>query len=286
MTRLAKLAAKIFLLVLLGGFFSAFLVRYAPGFGVDEAELDSRLNSQSLQALRQRDQTEEGFSSFYVHYLGRALRGDLGQSRTLQQPVMVLLKQRFPETVRLVIPGLLLGWLLGLSLAVAGVMARARALDLVASLGVGFLLCLPASVLALLFVLARAPAQLLIALIILPKIYRYSRNLLSHSAELPHVLTARAKGASESRVLLWHIVPTILPQLVALAGVSLTITFTAAIPIETLCDVPGIGQLAWKAALGRDISLLVTLTTVITLITVIANSASDLLERSASLETA
>jgi len=286
LSRIAKLAAKIVVLVLLGGFAGALLVRVAPGFGTDEAEMDSRLNSQSIQALRQSNQDQTSFGTFYLHYLGSLLRGDLGESRTLQRPVAQLLRERFPETLKLVALGLGLGWFVGVSLAIATVMARRVYLDLVTGLFVGVLLCLPASVLALLFVLARLPAQLLLAVVILPKVYRYSRNLLASSAALPHVLTARAKGLGEWRVLFWHIFPMVIPQFIALAGVCVSIAFTAAIPVEALCDIPGIGQLAWKAALGRDVSLLVNLTILVTLITVVGNSASDLMKRSPSLEAA
>ena len=75
----------------------------------------------------------------------------------------------------------------------------------------------------------------------------------------------------------WHVVPTTAPQLLALAGVSVSIAIGAAVPIEALCDQPGIGQLAWHAALARDLVLLVNLTLIVTLVTVVANSASDLL---------
>jgi len=137
------------------------------------------------------------------------------------------------------------------------------------------LLCLPAAMLAILFVLARIPAQFLLGLIVFPKVFRYSRNLLARSASLPHVLTARAKGLGTGRILLWHIFPTAAPQLLALAGVSISLAFTAAIPVEALCDLPGIGQLAWKAALGRDITLLINLTMIVTLVTLLANSISE-----------
>ncbi len=73
-----------------------------------------------------------------------------------------------------------------------------------------------------------------------------------------------------------HILPVAGPQLLALAGVSVSLAFAAAIPVEALCDLPGIGQLAWKAALGRDVELLVNLTMIVTLVTLLANSASDL----------
>jgi peptide/nickel transport system permease protein len=50
----------------------------------------------------------------------------------------------------------------------------------------------------------------------------------------------------------------------------------AAIPIEVICDSPGIGQLAWQAALSRDLPLLVNMTLFVTLVTLAANSAADL----------
>jgi peptide/nickel transport system permease protein len=265
--------------VLLGGFLGATLVRFAPGFGVDEDELDVRLSSQSIQALRAARAGDSNLFVFYFHYLGRLAHGDLGDSRTLQRPVSQLVRERLPETAKSVAAGLALGWSAGFLLAVTVVMSRAWYLDLLGSLLVGILLCLPAAVLALLFVLAEAPARLLLGVVVFPKIFRYSRNLLKRSAALPHVLTARAKGLGNMRLLVWHILPPAAPQLLALLGVTVSVAFTAAIPVEALCDMPGIGQLAWKAAMGRDLALLVNLTMIVTLITLVANSVSDLMGR-------
>lgn len=277
MRRLATHIARILAIMLLGGFLGATLVRLSPGFGVDEQELDSRLSHESIESLRQANASDGHLGAFYFHYLNRLLHGDLGTSRTLQQPVRQLLAERFPETLESVGLGLALGWTLGLALAIATVMSRSWCVDLFSSLLAGILLCLPAAMMALLFVIARAPGRLVLGLIVFPKVFRYSRNLLERSANLPHVLTARAKGLGSLRVFLWHILPASGAQLLALGGVSVSIAFAAAIPVEVLCDLPGIGQLAWKAALGRDMELLVNLTMVITMVTLLANSASDLI---------
>jgi peptide/nickel transport system permease protein len=277
---LPKLAAKILITVLIGGFLGATLVRLAPGYGVDEEQLDARLNARSLQALREARAGEANIFVFYFDYLKRLLHGDLGDSRTLQRPVLQLVAERLPETLKSVGLGLALGWSAGFLLAVAIVMSRAWYLDLLGSLLVGVLLCLPAAVLALLFVLAQAPARLLLGLVVFPKIFRYSRNLLARSSALPHVLTARAKGLGNMRVLVWHILPTAAPQLLALLGVTVSVAFTASIPMEALCDSPGIGQLAWKAALGRDVALLVNLTMIVALVTLMANSFSEMVGKS------
>jgi peptide/nickel transport system permease protein len=277
MRKLSSHAARITAVLLLGGFLGATLVRFAPGFGVDERELDSRLNHQSIEALRQSEDGTSSLPIYYAHYLGRLIHGDLGTSKTLQQPVLKLLAERFPETLKSVGLGLVLGWTFGLSFAIAAVVSRNWCVDLVASLFAGMFLCLPAAVLALLTVMAQAPGRLVIGLIVFPKVFRYARNLLERSASLPHVLTARAKGLGTFRVLLWHILPVAAPQLFALAGVSVSIAFAAAIPVEALCDLPGIGQLAWKAAMGRDLELLVNLTMIVTAVTLLANSAADMI---------
>lgn len=281
MSGLTKLALKILLTALLGGLLGATLVRLAPGFGVDERELDPRLTAQSIRELRNTQARDNNIVGFYLHYLNRLLHGDLGISQSLQRPVSQLLVERFPETLKSVGLGLVFGWVLGFALAVAIVMSRAWYLDLGASVLAGILLCLPAAVLALLFVAAQMPSRLVLGFVVFPKIFGYSRNLLVRSAALPHVLTARAKGLGNLRILFWHILPTTAPQLLALAGLSVSLAFTAAIPMEALCDLPGIGQLAWKAALGRDVALLVNLTMIVTLVTLLANSAADWARRPA-----
>jgi peptide/nickel transport system permease protein len=274
LSRLAKHALKLLLTLALGGFLAATLVRFAPGFGSDEAQLDIRLNNQSIDALRQ---SQESLGVFYLHYCKRVLHGDFGMSRTLQRPVAELIKERMPETLKSVGLGLVLAWLAGLSLASLGTMARSAAFDTAAGIFCGALLCIPAAAVALLFVIARAPERLVLAVIVFPQIYRYARNLLLRSLNQPHVLTAHAKGLGNLRVLLWHVFPPAAPQLLAVAGVSASLAFTAAIPTEALCDLPGIGQLAWKAALGRDLYLLVTLTVLVTAVTLFANSTCELL---------
>jgi len=274
---LARHAGRIALTVLLGGLLGATLVRVAPGFGVNEAELDSRLSAQSIAALRQSQPGAHSLASFYWNYLARMAHGDLGISGSLQRPVAQLLKERTPETAKSVVLGLLLGWLLALSLAIAVAMSRSWGVDLFATLVGGILLCLPAAVLALLFLITRMPGRLVLALIVFPNTFRYARILLVRAAASPHVLTARAKGLGNFSVLCWHILRPAAPQLLALAGVSVSIAFTSAIPVEALCDLPGLGQLAWKAALSRDLYLLVTLTMIVAVVTLGANSIADLL---------
>lgn len=281
MSTLFKCLMKTVIVVLLGGFMGATLVRFAPGYGVSEEELDSRFNRESLQAMRLAHAAPGNLMSFYVQYWGKVLHGDLGFSDVMHAPVRQLIRERFPETMKTVGFGVGVGWAVGLSLAILSVTARSAIVDGGASLVATVALCTPAAVLALLCVIARAPGRLVIAIIVFPKVFQYARNLLLRSAALPHVMAATARGLTRSRIFLWHILPVSAPQLLAVAGITVSMAFTAAIPVEALCDMPGIGQLAWKAALGRDLELLIVLTIIVTTITLLANSTAELLGKTA-----
>jgi peptide/nickel transport system permease protein len=275
--RIAGHALALVATVLLGGLFSATLVRLAPGFDVDEQQLDPHLNAESVQALRAARRQEHNIFQFYFSYMNRAAHGDLGTSLALGQPVRTLLRDRAPLTLRLLVVGLGLGWVAALTLALTAAWLRLSAYDLLTTLVSGTFLCIPAAVLALLSVLWNVPGSLAIALIVFPRIYRYARNLLAKSYSLPHIITARAKGLGEARILFWHVLPGVAPQLLAVAGVSVSMAVGAAIPVEALCGLAGVGQLAWQAALARDLPLLVNITILVTLVTLLANSGADVI---------
>jgi peptide/nickel transport system permease protein len=273
----ARKLGAIAALVLLGGLLSATLVRLAPGFDADEHELDPTLNAESVRALRQSRAGEHNILSFYASYLRGAMHGDLGTSHALGQPVQTLLRERWPVTIRVAGIGLLLAWLLASTLAFTACLWRRPAYEILGVTVSGAFLCIPAAVLALLSVILNAPGYLAIALIVFPKIYRYSRNLLAKAYALPHTTAARARGLSEIRILACHVLPVAGPQMIALAGITVSIALGACIPVEALCGLPGIGQLAWQAALSRDLPLLVNLTVLVTLVTLLANSGADVM---------
>ncbi|HVN80202.1 MAG TPA: ABC transporter permease [Terriglobia bacterium] len=276
MNRLAKHLLRILIVVLLGGFLGATLVRLAPGFGVDERELDARLSEGSIQALRKARENERHLWHFYTRFLANLCRGDLGTSRSLGRPVAELLSDRLPVTFRSVGSGLIIAWSLGLALALPAAGLKSSAYEVFSTVLSGVFLCLPAAVLALLFLFIDGPSPLAIGLVVFPRVFRYVRNVLLDARALPHIITAKAKGIGGFRVLWWHILPMAVPQILALAGVSVSLAFGASIPVEVICDSPGIGQLAWQAALGRDLPLLVNLTILVTVITLTANLSSDL----------
>src|SRR5260370_15576246 len=92
-------------------------------------------------------------------------------------------------------------------------------------------------------------------------------------------MAARGAGRGSIPRFFGHVLPLVAPPLLALLGVSFAISFGAAIPIEALCDSPGMGQLAWHAALSRDLPLIVSVTLVVSLVMLAANTLADLAGR-------
>ena len=273
-----RIAGRLLTLVavcLLGGLLSASLVRFSPGYGVDERELDPRLSQASVEAIRNSHRLNEGLFFYYGHYLAAAIHGDFGSSQWLQRPISSLIKERFSVTAKSVLFGVSLAWLVALALSVAGVFFGGFYFDVSTTLVSGVFIALPTAVVAIFSVYLRAPVFVAIAVVIFPKLFRYLRNLLNHANSQPYILAARARGISQSKVLLHHVLPLASPALFALLGVSLAVAFGAAIPIEALCDSPGVGQLAWQAALNRDLPLMMNLTLLVTLITVAANMLAN-----------
>jgi peptide/nickel transport system permease protein len=209
--------------------------------------------------------------------MGRMLRGDFGQSRVLRRPVRELLAERGLVTLRLVAAALIVAWGATICVTLLVWLCGSGAMDAAFSVGSGLLLCLPAGALALLLVVFDGPAFVALALVVLPRIYQYLSTLLSATAQMPHVITARAEGASPLRVFLLHVVPVVRREVLALAGVTVGMAVGAAIPVESLCGTPGLGQLAWQSALARDVPVLTNLSMLVIACTVLANTGADML---------
>jgi peptide/nickel transport system permease protein len=259
------------------------LGRYAPGALVDERELDPRLSSETIAALRAEREAEYDLVPSLGRYLTGLSHGDLGYSESRQAPIAELLAQGAPVTIRELAYGLLAGWGVGLGIAIP--VARFRRwwlLDGTTQVGAGALLSVPAALLAFLCLTAGLPVDLVVMLALAPRIFHFSRNVLAQAYAAGHVDMARSRGIGEARILAAHVMPAAAPQLAALGAASFAMAIGTIIPIEAICDVPGLGRLAWQAAMARDLPLLVNLTMVIALVTVLATGLSERLRGAAA----
>jgi peptide/nickel transport system permease protein len=272
-TRVSRLmlncAVRLLATLLVAGI-AMLLVRYGPGFETDERDLDPTLGASTRTAIHNRHLDE------MKHFMAGALRGDFGESRALGVPVRELIAERGLATLRILVTGSAIAWIVALIWATALAVFRAPAFAGVSTMASACLLCLPTAVIAALMLNADWPAELVLALALVPKIFQVVRGLIMQAIDHSEVLAARARGLRTLRILGWYVLPRIagpmLAWLVATAGLAIA----AVVPIEVICDVPGLGQLAWKAALARDLPLLVVLTLLVAIVIQLSNSAAAL----------
>lgn len=275
-----RVAARILLIplwMLLAGLGGALLLEWAPGARVDERELDMRYGAAERDALRQVNQkANQPVMTHYVQIVAKAAAGDFGESRLLGQPVGELLASRSGETAWLVAGGLAGAWTLAAGLAGAWMWTGSPWLDRFAMTAGSLVLALPSAVIGLFFLHARWPAAAALSLVLFPRLYSYLHHTLTEASRRPHVWLAMAKGLTRGERFGRHILPHAMPALWPVAGLSVSMALGAVVPLEVLCDRPGIGQLAWQSAVGRDLPVLVGLTWVVAGVTLVANAAGDL----------
>jgi peptide/nickel transport system permease protein len=158
-----KLAQKLLLLTALaivGALLSATMVRFAPGYGVDEGDLDFRLSRASRDAIRNEHQLSGGLLSYYRAYIQGLAHGNLGTSAFLQRPVVGLLKERAPLTARAVFLGLAAAWIAASLLSLLTIRWQSWVLEYSATAATGLLIALPTAVVGLLCLYLRAPVYL------------------------------------------------------------------------------------------------------------------------------
>jgi peptide/nickel transport system permease protein len=276
LSALGRILARALIVVLIAGIFSTTLVRFAPGFFSSEESLDYRLAPDTLAALRKERAAGANPLRFFVDYSSSLLRGQAGRSVVFGRPVNELIRRRSPVTLATVGWGLVLGWTVAVLVATISALARWGPLSYAFAFAGSSLAALPAVVLATFCVLFGLPPAIALAALIFPRVYAHAFAQLRAARLAPHVLAARARGLRPLRTFLFHVTPAALWPIIALAGVSLPMAFSAVIPVEALSDSPGLGQLAWRAALGRDLPVLVCITLLLAIATVAANGGAEI----------
>jgi peptide/nickel transport system permease protein len=263
----------------MAGLLAGTLARYAPGFEADEEQWDPGRSEESRARLRAAREADRNLFIFYPRFLFGLLRGDWGQSRSLQRPVRDLVAERAGLTAAALGGGLGLG-LSGALLAALLATRYRKGLFAPAGAALSTLgLCLPAGLCA--FLLLEAGANGIAALIasigvmVFAKLFPYFRNLLEDVRRAPAVTLARAKGAGEWTVLFRHVLRPSAPRVLALTSVGASVALSACVPLEMILDEPGIGQLAWQAAIARDLPLLVVITWVLAAFLMLLSAVAD-----------
>jgi peptide/nickel transport system permease protein len=281
--------------------FTLALVHLFPG-GPIRSLLGPRATAEQVAYYNRLYGFDQPFYVQYIKWVDQILHGNFGFSTKLNQSVGSLIGQDLPKTIVLVGLGTLVSLLFGIPLGLYQAVKRYTAGDYILT-GVSFLgYATPTFFIGLLLiqwfaidinlfppfapqgttvgqVLSQPRALVLPVLAYSFVLYalwsRYMRSSVMDNLVQDYVRTARAKGASERRVLWGHVFRNSLMSIITLLGLSLPALVAGAIFIEVVFNFPGMGLAFFNAAQQVDYQVLLGFTLVATLATIVGNLLAD-----------
>ncbi|CAH1656400.1 MAG: ABC transporter permease [Chelatococcus sp.] len=291
-------------------FLSFFLVRLAPGDAAMAIAGETGYSDpQYVADLRKEFGLDKPVLTQFGIYLAKVGVGDLGFSYQKRQPVYDLIMERLPAT--LLLAGVVIVVSLAIGIFVGAVSAKyaGRLVDGVLRVFLMAFYAMPSYWLGLVLVLTFSvhlgwlpafgietmggdPAPMARALdigrhLVLPAltlglffaaIYaRLTRAAMLEVVNLDFVRTARAKGISETRLFIRHVLRNALIPVVTYAGLQTSALVGGTVLVETVFSWPGIGRLAYDALIARDNNLLIGIFIFTSVLVVLFNLLTDLL---------
>lgn len=201
----------------------------------------------------------------YVKYIWNALHGDFGNSYRTGKPVFEEIIKRFPVTLKLAFFSVLLTGLIGIPLGILSAIKKYSALDMICTSIAMVFTSLPRFWLGLLLILLFSLQLKLLPSngigtwqhYVLPvftlaaptaaSILRLTRSTMLETIRSDYVRTARAKGASERRIIFRHELKNALLPVTTAMGLEFGMLLGGAILIETVFSMQGISTLMINA---------------------------------------
>jgi peptide/nickel transport system permease protein len=224
------------------------------------------------------------------------LHGDLGFSYRKQLPVTELVLSRIPYTLALIIAGVFVELLIGIPIGIAAAVRRGGLADrggmMFALVGVS----IPSFWLGLLLLYWLAYVVPIFPLggpggvdhLILPALAVglggaawYARMMRSSTLDIlsaDYVRTAHAKGHSERRVILRHVLPNALNPIGTMAGLDIPWFIGGVVLVEVVFNWPGLGRLSYEAIQTVDVPLILGTVIVIAIFVVISGILIDVVQ--------
>ena len=269
------------------------LVRAAPGGPFDR---ERRPASPEIERrLQARYHLNEPVWKQYLRFLGDLAHGDFGLSlKYRSHAVNDIILQALPVSACL--GALAFGFAVGVGLPLGYFTAvrRGRWEDYVGSLVAVLMVCIPSFVVAPLLVmylgikwrlfpvaLWGSPMQAILPVLALGlyfagRVARLMREGMLDILPAEFITTARAKGLSETALLLKHALPLAVLPVVSYSGPLLADILTGSFVIETLFQIPGLGTFFVNGALNRDYTLVVGLVMLYAALLILLNLLVDL----------
>lgn len=288
-----------------------FLPRLMPGSplvllaGVDVG----LLTPEEREQIKEEAGLNQPLHEQYINYWGDLVQGDFGYSYRQNRPITDMLLERLPYTLLLSGSSLIFSAVIGIAAGAISAWRRAGLLDVSLLWSMIMVNSLPSFWLGMLLISivsvrwgwlpsfgAETPASglegwdravdiaehsvlpvLTLSVISIPGIYLVMRYTLLGVLGEDFIRTARAKGASERKILFGHVIPNALAPVITILALRLGFAFGGTVVIETVFSYPGVGRLIFEAVSGRDYPVMQAAFLMITIAVLLSNLLADFL---------
>jgi peptide/nickel transport system permease protein len=270
----------------------------------------SSVSQQDADALRHEYGLDQPVWIQYLRWMGMVLRGNFGMALEWQRPVSEVIGDRLWLTMIVSVAAIILTWGLALPIGVYSAVRQYSVGDYVATF-IGFIgLAVPSFLLALVLMyigfkyfntsigglfsdeFVEAPwglakvwdmakhlplPALILGLAGTAQLIRIMRANLLDELRKPYVMTARARGVSERRVILKYPVRVALNPFASTIGYLLPYVVSGSIIVSLVLSLPTVGPLLLRALVAQDMFLAGTIVLLLGVMTVVGTFLSDLL---------
>ncbi|HVL72621.1 MAG TPA: ABC transporter permease [Beijerinckiaceae bacterium] len=299
---LSRLSQSLVLLVIVSiiGFVILSLI---PGGPLAQHGLDPGMTQADIERLQEQLGLNRPLWLQYVDWAWRLLQGDWGRSFRDGTPVLAVIGRHLFATLLLMGTSTIIAIALGTWIGIRGATHRYSLFDYLATVGAMVALSIPTFWFGLVGIyvfslrLGWLPAGNMYTIgdgsvlnylhhLILPSIVlslvqvavwsRYMRTATLDAISQDFVKTARAKGVSERRVLLKHVVGNALLPMITLLGMQLPATLTGALVTETVFTWPGMGRLFLDSLNYSDYPVVMGLLIFSAILVILGNLIADI----------
>lgn len=271
-----------------------FMIRFVPG-GPFTAE--KAVSPEILRNLEAHYGLNKPLFVQYVDYMGKLAKGDLGPSfKYPNRTVNEIILDKLPTSLELGSLALLVALVVGLPLGVLAAVKRNTWIDYVCSSTAMIGICVPTFVLGPLLILAFAihlrwlnasgwyePIDRVLPSLVLGFFYsayimRLTRGGMLDVLNQDFIRTARAKGATEMRIVFKHALRGGLLPVVSFLGPAVAGILTGSFVIETIFQIPGLGREFVNSAFNRDYTLVLGTVILYATLVIVLNLVVDIVQ--------
>ena len=274
------------------------LIHLVPGDPARTA-LGAQAPPEAIAALNARLGLDDPLITQYADFVAGALTLDFGDSITQNTAIGPLIAEQIPVTIFLLIYSVAISIVVAVPLAVVSALRRNRPTDHIIRLFSTITFAMPSFLLGLLLILffslklgwlptagygegfvghlrsLTLPA-ITVGLYLAPILLRTLRVGIIETLTAEYIEAARARGLSERRIVLRHVLRNSLISTVTVLGLNIGFLLSGLVIIENVFALPGLGSELVGAILERDYPLIQALTLIFAVAVIAINLVTDL----------